>query len=120
MTKEFIQKYCVYCDRCIYTDGVPLFCGEIDDEGCVSEEIKDVQHCYYGNAPVPHIPRFKPSDVLEAYPHNIEILSIEGDEYMVRRQGTFGRFEEPYPVEYFDIEETDDVYELYQPEEDGE
>lgn len=116
MTYEFIEAHCVGCDYCIYSDGNPSFCGEIDEGGCVSTELKRVVVCREGHAPIPHIPRYKAGDRLETSCGIYKILGIEEDRYVMQREGVFGRFDEPYPVERQDTEEIDYCYELYQEE----
>lgn len=37
MTREFIKAHCIKCNYCIFTDGEPWGCGEIDEGGCCSE-----------------------------------------------------------------------------------
>ena len=116
MTGEFIQKYCQFCDRCIYEDDTPLYCGEIDDEGCISDPIKHVQCCYYEHQPIPHIPRFKVGDVIK-YEWGEEIstvIAVNDDEYTLQKHGTFGRFNEPYPPYNESTEQIDELFELYE------
>lgn len=116
MTGEFIQKYCQFCDRCIYEDDNPLYCGEIDDEGCISDPIKHVQCCYYGHQPIPHIPKFQVGDVI-SYIHGNDVctvMEVNVDTYALQKHGTTGRFNEPYPIRYDNIEEIDELYELYE------
>lgn len=116
MTGEFIQKYCQFCDRCIYEDDTPLYCGEIDDEGCISDPIKHVQCCYYEHQPIPHIPKFKVGDVI-SYMHGDDlctVMEVNDDTYVLQKHGTTGRFNEPYPIRYDNIEEIDEFYELYE------
>lgn len=116
MTKEFIDKYCIDCDYCIYSDAKPWGCGEIDDGGCVSEDLKLVKHCRQNHAPIPHTPRFKAGDRLDGIPNPIRILGVctgINGYYVTQMEGGFGKFNDtPYPEESTDLEEIEDRYEL--------
>jgi hypothetical protein len=120
MTGEFINKHCQFCDRCIFEgnggDQVPKYCGEIDEGGCICDPIKEVQTCYYGYDPIPHVPRFKVGDVIK-YEWGEEIstvIAINNDEYTLQKHGTFGRFNETYPQYNESTEQIDELFELYE------
>ena len=116
MTREFIKTHCIGCDYCIYTDGEPWGCGEIDDDGCVSEDLRLVKHCRLGHAPIPHTPRFKAGDRLDGIPNPIRILAVctgINGYYVTQMEGGYGKFNDtPYPEESTDLEEIDYKYEL--------
>ena len=116
MTHEFIQAHCVNCDYCIYSDGLPWGCGEIDEYGGRGTDLRSIKHCRLNYDPIPHTPRFKAGDRLDASPNPIRILDvvpgIEGF-YLTQMEGTFGRFNEiQYPIKQIDLEDIDYYYEL--------
>ena len=116
MTYEFIEAHCVHCDYCIYEDHNPRYCGEIDEGGCRSDDLKRMSVCREGHAPIPHVPKYKTGDRLETSSGIYKILGIEGDNYIMKHEGTQGRFDETYPLEKRDTETIDLLWELYQEE----
>lgn len=119
MTREFIEAHCVNCDYCIWEDKVPSFCGEIDEGGCRSTELKLVSRCREGHEPIPHIPKYNVGDRIYYSPFVCKIIGIDGEKYILQRECSFGKFNEPWPTEKWDIEETDECYELYEDQEDA-
>jgi hypothetical protein len=116
MTQEFIKAHCIGCNYCIYTDGKPWGCGEINDDGCRSEELRLVKQCRLGHKPIPHTPRFNAGDRLEGIPNPIRILAVVtgiNGHYITQMEGGHGKFNDtPYPEESIDLEEIDYNYEL--------
>lgn len=51
MQQEFINNNCILCDNCIYealsydSEYEPVACGTIDDDGCVSIPLKELNKC---------------------------------------------------------------------------
>lgn len=115
MTGEFIKKHCQFCDRCIYVDDSPLFCGEIDEDGCVSEDLQNVHSCYYGYQPIPHIPRFKVGDVISYELGNevLTVIDVNDDTYTLQLKGTHGNFNESYTPYKDETENVDSLFNLY-------
>lgn len=113
MTFDFVDKHCVHCDYCIYSDGEPWGCGEIDDGGCVSTEFRRVSHCRLGYAPIAHKPKYKVGDRIDTIPVGkiIEVVKGLDGYYVIQPEGTHGRFNEPYPVYKCDFEDIDYTYE---------
>lgn len=122
MTQEFITAHCVSCDYCIYSDGQPWGCGEIDEYGCRSTDLKSLKHCRFNYEPIPHAPRFNAGDRLEASPSPIRILDVVpgiNGFYLTQMEGTYGRFNEiHYPIKRMDLEEIDYNYELVSDDEE--
>lgn len=111
MTQEFIKAHCIKCAYCIYTDGKPWGCGEIDNEGCRSEDLRMVKQCRLGLKPIPHTPRFNAGDRLEGIPNPIRILAVVtgvNGHYITQMEGGHGKFNDtPYPEESIDLEKID-------------
>lgn len=110
MTSDFIEIRCRHCDYCIFECGYPTYCGEIDDEGCVSDPLKSLTHCRLNFPPIKHIPKFQVGWRLECSSGTYEILAIEDDKYVMQKEGVYGKFGEPYPIEKHDTDEIDGVY----------
>lgn len=110
MTSDFIEIRCRYCDYCIFECGYPTYCGEIDDEGCVSDPLKSLTHCRLNYPPIKHVPKFQVGWRLECSSGTYEILAIEDDKYVMQKEGVYGKFGEPYPIEKHDTDEIDGVY----------
>lgn len=110
LTPEFVKKHCERCERCIFEDDIPVGCGEIDEGGCVSTELRNLKICYKGIPNEPHKTHFKCGDVVESSPSNYHVLGVEGRNYILQRDGTFGKFDEPYPIEHLDILDFDEMY----------
>ena len=115
MTREFINAHCINCDYCIYTDGEPWGCGEIDDGGCCSVDLTLVSSCRLGHEPIEHKPRFTAGDRLVGIPNPIRILSVMtgiNGYYLTQMEGGHGKFNEKhYPEKKMGLEEIDYNYE---------
>lgn len=116
ITQEFIKAHCIQCNYCIYSDGNPWGCGEIDEYGGRSTDLRMIKVCRLKYAPIPHSPRFNDGDRLEASPNPIRILAVVkgiNGYYLTQMEGGFGRFHEiPYPIKKIDLQEIDYNYEL--------
>lgn len=110
LTKEFVEKHCVHCDRCIFENSEPVACGEIDEGGCVSTQLRQLKLCFKGIPNEPHMTQFKCGDVIESSPSNYHVLGTEGHNYILQREGVFGKFDEPWPIENVDILDFDEMY----------
>lgn len=115
MTREFIKAHCIKCNYCIFTDGEPWGCGEIDEGGCCSEDLCTVKLCRMGHAPIEHKPRFTAGDRLEGIPNPIRILAVVtgiNGYYLTQMEGGHGKYnEQTYPEQKMSLEEVDYNYE---------
>ena len=115
MTQEFISAHCIDCNYCIYSDGMPWGCGIIDEYGCCSTDLHHLQHCRFNYKPIPHTPRFKAGDRLEASPSPIRILKVitgVNGYYITQKEGN------PNNIQQIDLEEIDYNFELVTEEEE--
>lgn len=116
MTQEFIQAHCIECNYCIYTQGNPWGCGEIDEYGCCSTAFGELKRCRLGYKPIAHTPRFQAGDRLEASPNPIRILDVVhglNGYYLTQMEGSYGHFKHiQYPIQRIDLEKIDYNFEL--------
>lgn len=117
MTHEFIQAHCISCEYCIYSDGNPWGCGEIDEYGGRGTDLRFIKACRLKFEPIPHIPRFNAGDRLDASPNPVRILAVVpgiNGYYLTQMEGGFGRLKDiPYPIMKTDLEAIDYNYELH-------
>lgn len=106
MTFDFVNKYCTNCNYCIYSDGEPWGCGEINNGGCASVEFRSVSHCRLGYANIAHKPKYKIGDYIDTTPVGKIIDVVKGLEgyYVIQQKGT------PHACKY-DFEDIDYTYE---------
>lgn len=104
MTFDFVNEHCTHCDYCIYSNGNPWGCGEINDNGCVSMEFKRVSRCKLGYTPIAHKPKYKVGDSIDTTPIGriIEVVKGLNGYYVIQPKDSQNK----YKCDFEDIDYT--------------